>query len=291
MDEITSGVNEDSCRDIGGLLNDSAVVSMKQGQLHKAQKQLKRAKSMAERAHRPNLVLLTATNANLGELHCQRGDFKTAEAHLRVAATWLSKLDTSDSAHSVSSAVVHGNLGRVRLFRESFAEARHLLEHAAQSSTSLERHPVHAKCLSNLALLHVYQHNTVSALGLFRRARTWFRQAVGYSNIETVICLNNLGSVATLEEARVIYQRCGVLLSRFDMADHRVKACRDAVARNAAILQRVKDEVRSNVFAPQNLVEALQVGYGPENQRLQLLSHCNHIMGIGVPSSSSPSAH
>lgn len=198
-----NGYGHDGFLDIGGLLNDSAIILAKRGDMEQAKMNLNSVLEMAMKGHTPSSALVGATNANLGELYCQMGDTILAEKHLRVATSWLSlnaqenemmRLDTA------AVAAVHASLGRMCLVNGHTCEARHLLEGALNKCVGLERNPVHGKCAANLALFHLYNHNAASALALLRIARTSLRNSMGLNHIDMVACLNNLATVTDLKE-------------------------------------------------------------------------------------------
>lgn len=278
---VSSDTGEES--HIGGLLNDSAVILMKQGDFEQAHKHLTRAKGLVPSSSN-SLLLSIVTQINLAEWHFQQDDRSSAMVLLRQAKSCLSKLDRNDPNFIPSSAVVHGSLGRVCLLQNSLTEARECLEHAAKMSSGMDhRHPSHAKCVSNLALFHLYQHNSATAFKLLRRARSGFRKAVGTRHVDMAICLNNLAAVSTFSNAATLYSRSHQILHNANNC-RQSKQCLLAVQMNQTILEHVEQHTHALSFPPENLLEALQMDR-PERakKKLQLLFHGNHIMGVGMP--------
>eukprot|EP00928_Gymnodinium_smaydae_P037405 TRINITY_DN25971_c0_g1_i1.p1 TRINITY_DN25971_c0_g1~~TRINITY_DN25971_c0_g1_i1.p1 ORF type:complete len:458 (+),score=84.20 TRINITY_DN25971_c0_g1_i1:40-1413(+) len=102
-EEAAGGVPNDAFLDVGGLLNDVAVArftsegGLEVGATLEAEKQLKRALFLSERAHKPDGDLVATTLSNLGELQFWSGNMTRAMEYHTRAADMSTKSSSSDA--------------------------------------------------------------------------------------------------------------------------------------------------------------------------------------------------
>lgn len=295
LSEIDSvnGYGHDSYVDIAGVLNDLSLVMHRSGNPTGAEQQLKRALYMAKRAYQPDQRLLTATYVNLGDLYCQIGKLDEAEKHVRIAATWLSKQPKSvEKDYLIQVSSVHSTLGRICLLKGLKQEARHVLEYATKQSQKLEMdmHPVYGKCIANLALFHLFNHNSITALMLLNKARRIFSKS---HNLDLIYCLNNLAAVDDLDKASKFYKRCNdILTKKCNSENSHIYQCQQAIIINQELYKNVCNEANNSSipFPPVNLIESIKIGYassisnrsGDKSPRIQLFSHSQTIAGVAI---------
>lgn len=300
--DAVNGYGHDRYMDIGGILNDLALVNFQQGQIQEAERMLRRALYMAKRAHVPDPALVTATHVNLSNIYDHDGKMDQAREQLQLAMTGLlqqksSMPDTKAKEHSnsnsaecrremqylVQATAVHSNIGRIGLLspsRSASKESRLALEFSVtQSQILTKRHPnagqhpdvhhrIHSKCLANLALFHLMGYHSSSAWRILNASQREFGKTKREGDpLDRVKCLVNFAAVSELKRASKLYTQCQKILrdTSSESTSHvELQQCQQALDTNQDLLKTVMRESKhaSIPFPPVHLLEALQMGYG-----------------------------